>query len=145
MIAPLLEGRRVPPGAGGVNGAVAPPRGSGCCLHGILTSIIEADDWADNSNYISHLGFDVSGITDPLDLIPAWLGHDRIKHGVHDGKRACSDLATYPRIAARITNTDGPSSICHTLRSRDFLERRDPGRHYPDLDMPPENGTDPGA
>jgi hypothetical protein len=27
----------------------------------------------------------------------------------------------------------------HTMRTRDFLEMLDPGRHYPDLDMPPEN------
>ena len=71
-------------------------------ISGILTSFIEVDDWADISNYFHHVGFDVSGITDPLDLIPAWLGHYRIKHGVYDVERACSDLATYPRIAARI-------------------------------------------
>lgn len=48
-------------------------------------------------------------------------------------------------IRARIANTDAPPHRYATMRPRDFLELMDPGRTYPDLDMPTENDTDPAA
>jgi hypothetical protein len=46
---------------------------------------------------------------------------------------------------ARIANVDAPPHRYATMRPRDFLELMDPGRHYPDLDMPSENEPDPAA
>lgn len=69
---------------------------------GILNSFLEADDWSDFRAYIHHVRFDLCSFHDAKDLIPAWLGHYRLKQGVYDVDRATNDLATFPPIAARI-------------------------------------------
>ena len=46
---------------------------------------------------------------------------------------------------ARIANTNAGPHVFHTMSTRDFLEMLDQGRTYPDIDMPPENDTDPAA
>lgn len=48
-------------------------------------------------------------------------------------------------LKGRIANANQPPHPHATMRPRDFLELMDPGRHYPDLDMPSENEPDPAA
>ncbi|OZA17970.1 MAG: hypothetical protein B7Y02_02035 [Rhodobacterales bacterium 17-64-5] len=71
-----------------------------CIIINILTDF--ASEPARLVKFCEHVGFDLSALTTTTDLIPAWLGHYRIKRGVYDVDRACKDLATWPPIAAMI-------------------------------------------
>jgi len=45
-------------------------------------------------DYLKHIGFDITAITDTKELPAAILGHYRIKQGEYDVDRAAMDLAT---------------------------------------------------
>ena len=61
-----------------------------------------AGEGQDPTDFLDHIGFDWGLISRQRDLVPAILGHYRIKQGVYDIDRAANDLATYPPIASRI-------------------------------------------
>ena len=63
-----------------------------------------SDDADDLVNFLKHAGFDPRVMATRDHLIPAWLGHYRIKSGVYDIERACRDLASWPPIASRISH-----------------------------------------
>jgi hypothetical protein len=52
--------------------------------------------------YLKHVGFDFEAISHVQELLPAYLGHYRLRNGTYDVERACNDLATWPPIAAMI-------------------------------------------
>lgn len=71
-----------------------------CIIINILVSFAaDADEFVE---FCEHAGFNLRVIGKPENLMPAWLGHYRIKAGAYDVDRACNDLATWPPIAARI-------------------------------------------
>lgn len=53
-------------------------------------------------SYLQHIGFDISAIESHEELVPAVLGHYRVKQGEYDIDRATMDLATYGPVAAAI-------------------------------------------
>lgn len=69
----------------------------------ILCDFLEDDRIADFSDWIDHVGFDLTALRYPSDLAAAWLAHYRRGRG-YDVDRALNDLLTWPPIAAHIAH-----------------------------------------
>lgn len=69
---------------------------------GILNSFLTDEEAGHLGSFFRHVGFDIRAVRDPAALPAAWLAHYRTRQGVYDVNKACTDLATWPLIAARI-------------------------------------------
>lgn len=69
----------------------------------ILCDIIEVDGIDELGNWIDHVGFDLTALRDPSDLMAAWLGHYR-RGRRYDVDRALNDLLTWPPTANRLAS-----------------------------------------
>lgn len=69
---------------------------------GILVFSFLEDGIEHLGSYAKHVGFDLTALSDPENLLDAWLGHYRIKPGVYDIDRAFNDFVTWPIIANRV-------------------------------------------
>lgn len=67
----------------------------------ILCDFLEEDRIEDFSDWIDHVGFDLTALRYPADLPAAWLGHYRQGRN-YDLDRALNDLLAWPPIAAEI-------------------------------------------
>ncbi len=54
--------------------------------------------------YLKHVGFDFGANSHVQELLPAYLGHYRLRNGTYDVERSCIDLATSRPITAMIEN-----------------------------------------
>lgn len=69
----------------------------------ILADFAESDDDGDLLSYLDHIGFDLRVISHVKELPAAFVAKYRLKTGKYDVDSAANDLATWPPIAARIT------------------------------------------
>lgn len=69
---------------------------------GILADFAADPDVDVLFKYLRHCGLPLMALTSADDLVPAFLGHYRIRPGLYDVDRACSHLLFWPPIAARI-------------------------------------------
>ncbi len=60
------------------------------------------DDAGNVLAYLEHVGFDLEGLQDTKELLPAWLGHYRLGQGTYDTDRALMDFTTWPPISREI-------------------------------------------
>lgn len=81
-------------------------------LLGILADFAQGDP-QEVLDYLDHVGFNLLCLSGSQDLGAAWCGFYRIKPGLYDIDRACADLATWPPIAAAITEGIGRASSSH--------------------------------
>lgn len=69
---------------------------------GILADFAADPDVEVLFKYLRHCGLPVMALTSAHDIVPAFLGLYRIRPGLYDVDRACSDLYFWPPIFARI-------------------------------------------
>lgn len=52
--------------------------------------------------YLQHCGIPLRALRSAADIVPAFLGHYRIRPGLYDVDRACEDLRWWPPVVARL-------------------------------------------
>ena len=80
-----------------------PPTKAKGMLISLLTDFID-NDAESLIDYLNHVGFDISALSETKDLVPAWFGHYRIGQGTYDTDRAAMDLLTWPPMSRYVFN-----------------------------------------